>query len=249
MNLSFKSVMRLIGMTMIVPVVISHISCSYSKPEILSNVIDPNTQSIAFFWKNEKGEPLKSLANLKQFVESQKLTLTFAMNGGMYDKKNRPIGLYMENGLELNKLNTRQVKPNQNGVVPNFYIQPNGVFYITQNKQAGICKTSDFGMVQDVKYATQSGPLLVIDSAINSAFRKGSDNREIRNGVGILPNNQVVFAMSKGRISFYDFADHFRSLGCRHALFLDGVVSQTYLPDQNWRETGGDFGVMIGIVK
>ena len=229
--------------------IIFSFSCTYSKPDILAYTVDPILQPIQLFWKKENGGLIKSLGNLKQHIEGKNKTLQFAMNGGMYDELNKPIGLYVENGNELNKLNTRQVKPNKNGEIPNFYIQPNGVFYITDKNEAIICKTNKFPLAHNIKYATQSGPLLVIDSLINSAFKKESVNRQIRNGVGILPNKSVVFAMSKGKINFYDFADYFRSKGCKYALFLDGGISKTYLPDQKWTELGGDFGVMIGVVK
>ncbi|HXB14083.1 MAG TPA: phosphodiester glycosidase family protein, partial [Bacteroidia bacterium] len=77
----------------------------------------------------------------------------------------------------------------------------------------------------------------------------GSKNLNIRNGVGILPDGKVVFAMSKSEINFYDFAEYFKNLGCRNALYLDGFVSRAYLPEQNWIQTDGDFGVLIGITE
>ncbi len=36
---------------------------------------------------------------------------------------------------------------------------------------------------------------------------------------------------------------------CRNALYLDGLVSRTYLPAQRWIQTDGDFGVMIGVTE
>jgi uncharacterized protein YigE (DUF2233 family) len=69
----------------------------------------------------------------------------------------------------------------------------------------------------------------------------------IRNGVGILPNNKVIFAMSKTEINFYNFAKYFKSLGCKNALYLDGFVSRTYLPEKQWKQTDGSFGVIIGV--
>jgi uncharacterized protein YigE (DUF2233 family) len=89
--------------------------------------------------------------------------------------------------------------------------------------------------------------MLVIDGKIHAAFTKGSSNVNIRNGVGILPDNKIIFAMSKKEISFYDFANYFKSMGCKNALYLDGFVSRTYLPEQSWIQTDGNFGVMIGV--
>jgi uncharacterized protein YigE (DUF2233 family) len=78
---------------------------------------------------------------------------------------------------------------------------------------------------------------------------KGSTNLNIRNGVGILPNNNIVFAMSKKEINFYDFAAYFQKLGCKNALYLDGFVSRTYLPEKHWLQEDGNFGVMIGVIE
>jgi uncharacterized protein YigE (DUF2233 family) len=55
--------------------------------------------------------------------------------------------------------------------------------------------------------------------------------------------------MSKKAINFYDFAKHFQELGCRNALYLDGFVSRAYLPEQNWIQTTGDLGVIIGVTE
>jgi uncharacterized protein YigE (DUF2233 family) len=118
----------------------------------------------------------------------------------------------------------------------------------------GLCKvkesfTGQFLKKEMIKYATQSGPMLIIDGQIHPAFKAGSTNVNIRNGVGILPDGRVIFAMSKTAVNFYDFANYFKSLDCKNALYLDGVVSRTYLPERNWIQTDGDFGVIIGITE
>ena len=120
-------------------------------------------------------------------------------------------------------------------------------FYTTADSNAVICKTENFVHNSNIKYATQSGPILVFGGQIHSAFKKGSTNLNIRNGVGILPNGLVIFAMSKKEINFYDFADYFKKLGCNNALYLDGLVSRTFLPEKNWLQTDGNFGVIIGV--
>jgi len=124
-----------------------------------------------------------------------------------------------------------------------------GYFYITTDNKAAVCETNNFTDKGTIKFATQSGPMLLVDGQIHSAFVKGSANLNIRNGVGILPNNNVVFAMSKDEINFYDFATYFQKLGCKNALYLDGFVSRTYLPGKHWVQTDGNFGVMVGVVE
>ena len=75
-----------------------------------------------------------------------------------------------------------------------------------------------------IKYATQSGPMLIIDGQIHPAFKQGTANLNIRNGVGILPNNKLLFVMSKKEMNLYDFANYFKNSGCINALYLDGFV-------------------------
>jgi uncharacterized protein YigE (DUF2233 family) len=210
--------------------------------EILTYTVDTKTQDLKLYWKDDKGEILKSIQNLKNYVEGKNQTLIFAMNGGMFNKDFSPQGLFVQNENALSNLDTS----NGNG---NFYLKPNGVFYVTTNNIPFVCKTTDFKNTGNIKYATQSGPMLVIDGQIHAAFKKSSTNLNIRNGVGILPDNKVIFAMSKKEINFYNFAKYFQSLGCKNALYLDGFVSRTYLPEKNWMQTDGNFGVIIGVTK
>lgn len=164
------------------------------------------------------------------------------MNGGMYRPDHSPQGLYIEKGAILKSIDTSSGKGN-------FYMKPNGIFYITKEKTAGISETSAFKFSSTIQYATQSGPMLVINGNIHTSFKQGSANLNIRNGVGILPNGKILFAMSKEEINFYDFALFFKEKGCREALYLDGFVSRMYLPEKNWIQTDGGFGVMIGVIK
>jgi uncharacterized protein YigE (DUF2233 family) len=130
----------------------------------------------------------------------------------------------------------------------NFYLKPNGVFYLTTKKTAKICTTENFRNNKNIEYATQSGPMLIIDGQIHPDFKKGSANLNIRNGVGILPDGNIVFVLSKKEINFYDFASYFKSLGCKNALYLDGFVSRAYAPSQNWIQTDGNFGALFAVI-
>lgn len=208
----------------------------------VSYIVNPKKQNLDFFWKNEKGEHFKNAENLISWLKSKNKKLLFSTNGGMYKKNNSPQGLYIENKIIKSEIDTS----NGNG---NFYLKPNGVFYLTTDKNPIICKTEDFVNNGKIKYATQSGPMLVIDGEIHNTFKKNSTNLNIRNGVGILPNNQIVFAISKKEINFYDFAEYFKKLGCKNALYLDGFVSRTYLPEKNWKQIDGNFGVIIGVTE
>jgi uncharacterized protein YigE (DUF2233 family) len=196
--------------------------------------------AIKLYWKDNNGQILRSLTNLKAFVEASGETLRFAMNGGMYLSDNSPQGLYIENEVQYTILNT-------GSGYGNFYLQPNGVFYITTDNTAVVCQTSSFSGTGNIKFATQSGPMLLIDGSIHPAFRQNSTSLNIRNGVGILPDGQVLFAMSKSPLNLYAFAEFFKSQGCANALYLDGAISRTYLPEKDWQQLDGYFGVMIGV--
>lgn len=211
-----------------------------SHADFVTYTVDPKKQNLNFYWKDESANNFRSLGNLKNTLNRKNLKLLFAVNGGMYKKDKSPQGLYIEKGKVLSRLDTLS----GNG---NFYLMPNGVFFLTDENIPGIATTQSFQNYKDIKYATQSGPMLLVNGAINVVFNKGSKNLNIRNGVGILPNNKILFAMSKKEINFYDFAKYFESLGCRNALYLDGLVSRTYAPSENWIQTDGDFGVILGV--
>jgi len=205
--------------------------------------VDPAKQSLQLFWKDDKGQVLQSLGNVKKYAESKNQTLLFAMNGGMYTTDHGPLGLFIQDGKTIKSVNKRQT------AYGNFYMQPNGIFSVDKNNKAAVCRTDNFLNNGRIKYATQSGPMLVIDGKIHPGFSKGSSNVQIRNGVGILPNGSVLFAMSKTFVNLYDFATYFKNQGCKNALFLDGAICQAYLPEKKWMQTGGDFGVIIGVTK
>jgi uncharacterized protein YigE (DUF2233 family) len=209
---------------------------------IISYTADPKTQTIQFYLKNDSQQYFKNIGNLKNWLDSKKQTLVFAMNGGMYKEDNSPLGLYIENGKTISPINKKRG-------TGNFYLQPNGIFYITADSLPVVCETKKYNGKENIIFATQSGPMLVINGNIHPAFQKGSANLTIRNGVGILPGNKIVFILSKKEISLYDFAAHFKDLGCKNALYLDGFISKVYIPEQNWMQTDGNFGVIIGVTE
>lgn len=212
-------------------------------PQIISHVVDLKSSEINFYLKDETGNNFKNFANLDSLLRQQNKKLIFAMNGGMYNKDLSPQGLYIEEGKRIADLDTIEKG------FGNFYLQPNGVFSITKDQVARISETKSFKDDGSIKYATQSGPMLVIDDQIHPKFTEGSKNVHIRNGVGMLPDGRLLFAMSKETINFFDFASFFKENGCKNALYLDGFVSRTFLPSKNWIQKDGNFGVIIGQVE
>lgn len=209
----------------------------------LTYLVNPKEADLQLFWKDDAGEKIKSFAMLKSYLSEHNKKLLFAMNGGMYTKNRDPQGLYIEKGKILKKANRVQK------AYGNFYMQPNGVFCIDTHYKASVVQTKNMKLDGSISYATQSGPMLVIDSQMHPDFTYKSSHVNIRNGVGILPNGIILFAMSKQEINFYDFAQFFLSKGCKNALYLDGFVSRCYLPEKNWVQMEGEFGVLIGVSK
>ena len=205
-------------------------------------VVNLEEDSLQFFWKDTNDKHFGSFENLKNNLEKESKRLLFAMNGGMYMEDRQPLGLYIEKGKQLRPLNTRDASGN-------FYLKPNGVFLIG-SKGAKIVQTEVFQTLADsVFYATQSGPALLLNDTIHPVLNEGSKNKHIRNGVGVINENHVVFAISNQTVNFYDFALFFKEeFGCSNALYLDGFVSRTYIA--NYRnELGGNFGCIIGVFE
>ncbi len=210
---------------------------------IASVVIDPKATPITLYNKDDSGHALGNIGKLKAFVEAKGKHLRFAMNGGMYMEDLSPLGLYVENSKQLRKLIT---KTDGYG---NFYLQPNGVFGVDTKGMAFVVTTANYPQQKDVLYATQSGLMLVVDGVVNSAFKEGSVNVQIRNGVGILADGKALFAITKQPMNLFDFARFFQEQGCANALFLDGAISRTYMPGEGIEQLNGALGPLIAVVE
>ncbi|HEX9905013.1 MAG TPA: phosphodiester glycosidase family protein [Propylenella sp.] len=195
------------------------------------------------FWRGGDGEPYRTFAALAEELRGQGKSLAFAMNGGMYDDAYAPVGLYVEKGVEEKPANTADADGN-------FHMKPNGVFYIGE-EDAGVMETEAFLTSRPpADFATQSGPMLVIDGKIHPRFIPGSEFIKRRNGVGV-SGGTVHFAISEGSVNFDEFARLFRDrLGCDSALFLDGGSAPgLYAPEMNRNDAWRSFGPIVGVVE
>jgi uncharacterized protein YigE (DUF2233 family) len=169
--------------------------------------------------------------------------LAFAMNGGMYHEDRRPVGHHVEAGVERAPLVTSDGPGN-------FGLLPNGVFCWGDGRAAVIESRAFAAAAPECRYATQSGPMLVIDGALHPRFLPASDSRHLRNGVGVAADGVTVhFAISEERVNFHAFGRLFRDvLETPDALYLDGKVSRLYAPgigraDAGWTALGPIVGV------
>ncbi|MBN6539051.1 phosphodiester glycosidase family protein [Acinetobacter pittii] len=167
--------------------------------------------------------------------------LSFAMNAGMFHLGFSPVGLYVEQGKVIHPIN-------KNKGFGNFFLQPNGVL-AWDKKQAFVLTTQQYSQKNlKVDYATQSGPMLIIDGKINSLFLPDSQSKKIRNGVGI-QNNKLYFVISKNRVNFYNFAEFFqKNLKVEQALYLDGSISSLYVQKNNRNDQQFQMGPIVGWV-
>ena len=206
-------------------------------------VVDPAKAEINMHLKDGRDSLYRKLAPLVKELEGKGREVLVAMNAGMFLGDRSPMGLYVEGGKKLKPLNRRTE------ATGNFYMQPNGVFAVRPDHTAFISTTEKFPVLAEVRCATQSGPMLVIDGAMNKQFTKGSTNVHLRNGVGIRKDGHLVFAISKEAVNFHDFAAFFLAQGCVDALYLDGFVSKAYMPAQGLRQLDGQLGPLISVTK
>jgi uncharacterized protein YigE (DUF2233 family) len=204
---------------------------------------DTRKDKISLFDLDADGQPLGGFSELQQTAAAQGQQLNFAMNAGMFGTDLKPVGLYVEGGKMLHKLNRR----NGSG---NFHLKPNGVFYVAGAK-AGVMESDAFaksGIKPD--YATQSGPMLVINGAIHPKLSPDGTSVKIRNGVGMVDDHTVEFVISDGFVTFYDFAALFlEELNCKNALFFDGSVSSLYAPELGRNDFLARLGPMVAVTQ
>jgi uncharacterized protein YigE (DUF2233 family) len=203
---------------------------------------NPRRDDIRLFWNGSDGRPYGSLSALAEALKAKGETLVFAMNAGMFRQDQSPVGLYVENRRKLHDADTRSG-------ATNFHMKPNGVFWIGDGV-AGVTETSRYlANPPAARYATQSGPMLVVDGKIHPKIRPNGTSLKIRNGVGACDGGVVVFAIAEEPVTFNAFARLFRDgLDCQNALFLDGSVSSLYAPELNRDDEIGPIGPIVGVV-
>lgn len=166
------------------------------------------------------------------------------MNAGMFDEQGEPIGLLVQDGAQRRPLNQRKGPGN-------FHLLPNGVF--AQDMAGGVHVSTGERFRSEVpnpRWATQSGPMLVIDGELHPHFRHDGPSRLIRNGVGVSDPETAWFVISEEGVSFGRFARFFRDeLGCADALFLDGSVSSLWDPAAERRDSHAELGPMVVVSR
>ncbi len=205
--------------------------------------VDTTQADLRLFLKGKDNKVLGFFSAINRALKAEGRQLAFAMNAGMYHKDRAPVGLYVENGAEI-----MHVVPNAGP--GNFGLLPNGVFCIRPGR-ADVIETLEFiERAPECTFATQSGPMLVIDGALHPRFLPDSTSRFVRNGVGTSADGKrAVFAISRDTVTFHEFGRLFRDvLNLPNALYFDGKVSKLYAPEVRRNDLGFAMGPMVGVV-
>jgi len=183
--------------------------------------LDPKAYAIFIARADAAGKPYGSIEAFDKAMAAKGTPVQLAMNAGMYHEGLGPVGLFVEEGRQETPINLADGEGN-------FFLKPNGVFFVRKDGSAAVGESGAYAAAAhpDVAYATQSGPMLVIDGKIHPRFEPDGTSRFIRNGVGVRADGTVVLAISRQPVSLGSFARLFlNELACANALFLDGAVS------------------------
>ena len=197
--------------------------------------VDATTEPLRLFHTDPSGNLYGDFAALPGDVP-------FAMNAGMYHPNRRPVGLYIEDGVQTTPLITGASDGN-------FGLLPNGVFCI-EDTSARVIETLAYAADPPAcRDATQSGPMLVIDGALHPRFLVDATSRYIRNGVGTSADGTTAyFAISNLPVTFNQFGRLFRDvLGTPNALYFDGSVSRLHAPALERSDFGRTLGPIVAV--
>lgn len=183
-----------------------------------------------------------SFTRLNAALEGEGKTLGFAMNAGMYHRDLAPVGLYVEAGQEQSAIVTSD-GPGNFGLLPNGVFCFGGSFRVIESRSFKADRPA-------CRFATQSGPMLVLNGDLHPKLLPGSDSLYVRNGVGVSADGtRAVFAISNDEVNFHSFARLFRDeLGLSDALYFDGNISRLYAPDLSRHDAGFPMGPIVGTV-
>lgn len=204
--------------------------------------VDLTQDDLRLFLRDASGEAFGTFSRVEDSLGLGR-RLGFAINAGMYHDDLAPVGLYIEDGQQEMRVITSDGPGN-------FGLLPNGVFCIQERRAQVIESRAYAANPPECRYATQSGPMLVIDGALHPRFLPGSSSLNIRNGVGVDANGtRVVFAISDDPVNFDTFGRFFRDrLHTPNALYLDGRVSRLYAPQIGRDDFGFPMGPILGTV-
>lgn len=205
-------------------------------------VCDPGKGELMLVAAGASERPVRQFVDLEQSLGGKAGSVAFAMNAGMYDQDGRPIGLAIVEGTQKHAINRRKGGGN-------FHLMPNGVFQVLKDGRAEVVSSGQWRASPDIRFATQSGPMLVINGKLHPAFEPDGLSKNFRNGVGVA-NGRAIFVISDDPVSFGKMARLFRDrLKTPNALFFDGSVSALWDPANGRRDVTKPLGPMVVAFK
>lgn len=237
---------RLLALLVLLPVMAQATPCKdvrFLDKSFTICTVDVAQDRLELFLKGPDAAPLGSFRRVESELANRDARLGFAMNAGMYHADRSPVGLYIQDGVEQQRLVTAPGPGN-------FGLLPNGVLCVGA-KRVDVIETLRFkNSAPTCRFATQSGPMLVIDGALHPRFLPNSTSRYVRNGVGTSEDGKLaIFAISNERVTFHEFGRLFRDyLKMPQALYLDGNISRLHAPQMDRSDLGLMLGPIIGTV-
>ncbi|MGQ0531230.1 MAG: phosphodiester glycosidase family protein [Caulobacteraceae bacterium] len=205
---------------------------------------DARRHELRLYSRASGGSYLRSFEDLQRELGPEARNVRFAMNAGMYNDRGAPIGLYVANGEEQHAISLTDGPGN-------FHLKPNGVFWQGQDGAPHLETSESYAReLREPRWATQSGPMLVIDGEMHPRFAEDGTSRFVRNGVGLRDVHTAYFVISSGVVSFGRFARFFRDeLRCGNALFFDGAVSSLWAPSIGRSDDNHELGPMVVVLN
>lgn len=204
---------------------------------------DARRQDMRLYSRAVDGGYLRSFEALQSELGRDARHVRFAMNAGMFNDAGAPIGLYVAEGAEQKSIALADGPGN-------FHMKPNGVFWQGDDGALHIETSEIYAREHRApRWATQSGPMLLINGALHPRFAQDGASRLVRNGVGVRDEHTAYFVISSGMVSFGRFARFFRDeLECQDALFLDGTVSSLWAPSIGRSDDNHALGPMVVVL-
>jgi uncharacterized protein YigE (DUF2233 family) len=188
------------------------------------------------------GQRYRSFSALAQSLGPRTGNVAFAMNAGMFGEDGHAIGLLIEHGDQIHAINRRDGGGN-------FHLMPNGVFLVRTDGRSEVVTSKAFEP-SGIAFATQSGPMLVIDGKLHPAFEPDGQSKYVRNAVGIGPDGAPMFVISQEPVSFGKLARLFRDdLHAQNALYFDGSVSSLWDPADGRQDSFVPLGPMVVVFR
>lgn len=204
---------------------------------------DTRRHELRLMSEDRDGNYLRTFDALQSELGRDARRVRFAMNAGMFDDLGAPIGLYVENTQQKHRIIL-------NDGPGNFHMKPNGVFWQGSDGALHVDVSDDYAATENTpRWATQSGPMLLIDGELHPQFQNDGPSRYVRNGVGVRDAHTAYFVISSGVVSFGRFARFFRDeLEVQDALFFDGSVSSLWAPDMERQDDNAALGPLVVVL-